>query len=240
MYYLKTFETTEDYNKKGGLLVPSISLTEDDGLLHFDTVLDVVDLGLTSGTLWMKCNIGATSETDYGLYFQWGDTVGYAGDEALNHSTWSTCPSNGGNSSYNSTSMTKWDKEHLTNGVLNTDVDAAYVHTNGKAKMPTREQCQELLAETNHSWVTNYNGTGINGRKFVNKTDSSKYIFIPASGRAWSGSFNDVGNYGYLWSSSVSTSDAQFASGLFFNSGSYDVYYSSRDDGMCVRGVVLI
>ena len=238
MYYIETFETTEEYNKKGGLLAPSISLTEDDGLLHFDTVSDVVDLGLTSGTLWMKYNIGATSETDYGLYFQWGDTVGYTGDEAKAHSTWSTCPGNGSNSSYNSTSISAWDKEHLTNGVLNTNVDAAYVHTEGKAKIPTREQCQELLNETNHSWVTNYNGTGIKGMKFVSKKDSSKYIFITASGFAWDGSFNGVGDYGGLWSSSVDTSDAQSADRLDFVSGIYGVGVSYRSGGMCVRGIL--
>ena len=33
-----------------------------------------VDLGLTSGTLWATMNVGATSETDYGSYFQWGET----------------------------------------------------------------------------------------------------------------------------------------------------------------------
>ena len=197
-----------------------------------------IDLGLPSGTKWANMNIGAESETDYGLYFQWGDTVGYAGDEALNHSTWSTCPDNGENSSYNSDSMTKWDKEHLTNGVLKTDVDAAYVHTNGKAKMPTREQYQELFSETDHSWVNNFNSSGINGMKFVSKKDSSKYIFIPASGLAWHGSFDFVGNYGGLWSSSVDTSDAQNASYLFFDSGICGVNYGSRYGGMCVRSIL--
>ena len=240
MYYIKTFETTEEYNKDVRLLAPSISLTEDDGLLHFDTVSDVVDLGLTSGTLWMKCNIGATSKTDYGLYFPWGDTVGYTGDEALNHSTWSTCPGNNGNSSYNSTSISAWDKDHLTNGVLKTDVDAAYVHTNGKAKMPTLEQCQELLNETNHTWVEDFNGSGINGMKFVNKNDDSKYIFIPASGYAWDGSFGNVGSNGYLWSSSVNTSVAQRAYYLVLNSIFGGVNYYYRGEGQCVRGVVLI
>ena len=240
MYYLKTFETTEEYNKKDRLLVPSISLTEDDGLLHFDAVSDVVDLGLTSGTLWMKRNIGATSETDYGLYFQWGDTVGYVGNEALNHSTWSTCPGNGGNEDYDATSITAWDKEHLTNGVLKTDVDAAYVHTNGLAKMPTDEQYQELVNETDCSWVNNFNSSGINGRKFVNKTDSSKYIFIPASGNTWRGSFYDVGTYGDLWSSSVYASNAQSAYSLSFRSGGCGVSGSSHYFGMCVRGVVII
>ena len=199
--------------------------------------LEFIDLGLPSGTLWMKQNIGAENETDYGLYFQWGDIVGYNGDEALVYSTWSTCPVNGGNIFYNSASISAWDKEHLTNGVLNTNVDAAYVHTEGKAKIPTIEQYQELLNETKHSWVTNYNGTGINGRKFVCKTDSSKYIFIPASGNAWNGSFYFVGISGDLWSSSVDASGAQDANYLLFYSVIYDVYGSSRYYGRCVRGV---
>jgi hypothetical protein len=200
--------------------------------------MEFIDLGLPSGTKWANMNIGATSETDYGLYFQWGDIVGYNGDEALAYSTWSTCPGNGGNSSYNSTSISTWDSANLTNGVLNTNVDAAYVHTEGKAKMPTLTQCQELLDETNHSWVTNYNGTGINGMKFVSKKDSSKYIFIPASGGAWNGSFNGVGDYGILWSSSVNASYAQFASNLEFDSDSYGIASYKRNWGGCVRGVV--
>ena len=42
---------------------------------------EYVDLGLPSGTLWAKCNVGAETETDYGLYFQWGDTQGYTADQ---------------------------------------------------------------------------------------------------------------------------------------------------------------
>jgi hypothetical protein len=35
-------------------------------------------LGLPSGTLWAKMNVGASTETDTGLYFAWGETQGYA------------------------------------------------------------------------------------------------------------------------------------------------------------------
>ena len=38
---------------------------------------EVVDLGLS--VKWANMNIGATSVTDYGLYFVWGETVGRAG-----------------------------------------------------------------------------------------------------------------------------------------------------------------
>ena len=38
---------------------------------------EYVDLGLPSGTKWAKNNVGANSETDYGLYFAFGETNGY-------------------------------------------------------------------------------------------------------------------------------------------------------------------
>lgn len=45
--------------------------------------------------------------------------------------------------------------------------------------MPTREQLIELIANTTYEW-TSING--VNGGKFTSKTDSSKYIFLPAAG----------------------------------------------------------
>ena len=42
---------------------------------------DYVDLGLPSGTLWATMNVGASKPSDYGQYFQWGDTQGYTADQ---------------------------------------------------------------------------------------------------------------------------------------------------------------
>ena len=36
---------------------------------------DFVDLGLPSGLLWAKCNIGAATESETGGYFSWGETA---------------------------------------------------------------------------------------------------------------------------------------------------------------------
>ena len=36
---------------------------------------DFVDLGLPSGLLWAKCNIGAATESETGGYFAWGETA---------------------------------------------------------------------------------------------------------------------------------------------------------------------
>ena len=43
-----------------------------------------VDLGLPSGLLWADRNVGAESPEDPGLYFQWGDTVGYTAEQVAN------------------------------------------------------------------------------------------------------------------------------------------------------------
>lgn len=50
---------------------------------------EYVDLGLPSGTLWAKCNLGAEKETDFGKFYQWADTQGYDGD-AGHDFHWST------------------------------------------------------------------------------------------------------------------------------------------------------
>ena len=226
-------------NKKIKITVETIDEDEkaNDICSKKDEQIEFVDLGLTSGTKWMRYNIGATKETDYGLYFQWGDTVGYSGDDAKEHSTWDTCPGNGEKSSCDSTSFATWKSENLTDGVLNTSVDAAYVHTSGKAKMPTQGQLRELINGTDKEWTTI---DGVNGWKFTSKKDSSKYIFIPAAGYVNNGKFNIVGNNGYVWSSSLNTSNESYAYGLYFYSG--DVYVSSRSSrylGVSVRGVAI-
>ena len=205
----------------------SVEIIEDDDFINYAASIEFVDLGLPSGTLWMKCNIGAEKETDYGLFFQWGDTVGYDESTAAAHLSESTCPGYG--------DYTTWNTANLTNNVLNTSVDAAYVRTNGKAKMPTQTQCQELANETNNEWTTI---DGVAGRKFTNKSDSSKYIFIPAAGYFRGGTRGGEGTCGGVWSSSLDTSDINNAYDLHFNSkGVFRNGYGYRYGVMGVRGV---
>ena len=67
-------------------------------------------------------------------------------------------------------------------------------------KMPTKTQFEELIDETDNEW-TSING--VNGFKFTNKLDSSKYIFLPAAGYCRSSNLSSVGNEGRYWSSSL-------------------------------------
>lgn len=196
-----------------------------------------VDLGLPSGRLWANMNIGAEKETDYGLYFQWGDTVGYAD---ASHSTWATCPGNGGNSDYNVDSLVAWDAENLSNGILKPEVDAATVNMGGNWRMPTKEDLNELFDNTVVSTAVI---DGVTGKTFTNMTDDSKYIFIPYAGQVLNGSFSELSIGSYTWGSSLLGSSSVYeshsaASSLYLCSGSYyGVSNSHRCDAMSVRGV---
>lgn len=197
---------------------------------------EYVDLGLPSGLKWANMNLGATSETDYGDYYIWGSTKPNTADEC----NWTNAPFNNGNSNYDEEYFTSHKSEWLDDkDNLKSEYDAAYKATNGMARMPTRDDFQELLDNTENEWIANFNGTGVNGRKFISKTDTSKYIFIPAAGNCYYGSVLDVGYYGYVWSSSLSASYPNYAWYLGFHSDNcYVSYGNDRYDGQSVRGVM--
>ena len=192
--------------------------------------MEFVDLGLPSGTLWAKCNIGATSESDYGNYFMWGSTT----PNTASQCTWSNAPFNGGNPSYNEASFNSVKNTVCPNGILAKGYDVAYKTTNGAARIPTDGEFQELINYTSKKW-TQVNS--VNGWKFSSKTDTSKYIFIPAAGYYYNGSLTDVGSYGNIWSSSLSASDPSSAWLLHFNSGNCDMGNYDRCIGQSVRAV---
>ena len=187
---------------------------------------DLVDLGLPSGTLWAKTNLGAEKETDLGLFFQWGDTQGY--EDASEHQfSWSDYKYG------TSSSLTKYN---ATDGLttLQDEDDAVFVATGGKMKMPTKDQLQELINYTDHEWTAI---DGVNGVKFINKNDDTKYIFIPAAGDCYDGSRSDVGSWGNVWSASRNESSADYAWRMSFYAGNAVMGGSYRCYGYSVRAV---
>ena len=197
------------------------------------TQYEYIDLGLPSGLKWAKCNVGATSETDYGDYFMWGSTKPNTADECA----WEHAPFNDGNTSYNADAINSVKDTVCPNGILAKEYDAASQIMGGDWRMPTKDEIQELLNGTTNEWIADYNRTGVSGRKFTSKTDESKYIFIPAAGGCRDGSVTNVGEYGNVWSSSLDTSGPGNAWYLGSNSGSCYMGISSRCSGRPVRGV---
>lgn len=193
---------------------------------------EYVDLGLPSGKKWAKCNIGATKETESGLYFQWGDTVGRTAEEIKDKPCiWNTTPFG--------KNIDKIKDMVCPNDTLSKEYDAVYIHTHGKAHTPTNKDFKELVNNTTHEWVTNFNGSGVNGYKFTSKKDSSKYIFILAAGYTSGDSLYYQGTFGYVWSSSLYTSNPRSAYDLgFYSSDVYPSCYDNRYYGFSVRGIM--
>lgn len=196
-----------------------------------------VDLGLTSGTLWMDRNVGAEKPEDAGLYFAWGETQGYSGITTDKNFDWADYKY--ANGTYNK--LTKYCNESSYGNdgytdsltTLETTDDAALQNAH-KFVMPTKAQLQELIDETTYTWTAK---NGINGALFTSKVNSNS-IFVPAAGLYNLGSQFDVGEYGGLWSSSLYESAPYHAWSLYFNSGGVDLDYDGRCGGFSVRGVV--
>ena len=196
---------------------------------------EYVDLGLPSGLKWAKCNLGAKKETDYGYYFQWGDIV----DKSNAECSWATykhCKGFYDNLTKYNTS-TNYGENPDNKTTLDPVDDAARANMGGDWRMPTLDEIQELLDNTDKEWIKDYNGTGVNGRKFTSKTNGNS-IFIPAAGlRSGSLSFYQ-GHFCDVWSSSVNILDPFNAWNLDFASDGSLVGYMSRGYGLSVRGVL--
>ena len=195
---------------------------------------DYVDLGLTSGTLWATMNVGATRETDFGDYFQWGDTV----DKRNADCSWASYKYCNGSEKSLTKYCTKISYGTVDNKItLDLEDDAARVKMGGDWRMPSIALMEELMEETTNEW-TQMNS--VNGYKFTSKADPSKYIFIPASGWRSDSSFISEGSDGYVWISSLATAEPYFACCLNFNSDSINAtnYAAYRCSGLPVRGVL--
>lgn len=192
---------------------------------------EYVDLGLPSGLKWAKCNVGAKKETDYGDYFMWGSTT----PNTNTICDWEHAPFNNGSYDYNSTYFNSVKDTVCPNGILAKEYDAAAQIMGGGWRMPTKAEFQELFKNTTNEW-TQLNG--VNGRKFTSKTDTTKYIFIPAAGNRSRRQMTLVGETGNVWSSSLNTSKPQNAFRLYLGSDNVDASsYLYRWVGESVRGV---
>lgn len=184
-----------------------------------------VDLGLPSGLKWATMNVGAKDVNDYGIPFAWGETsptVKYIS---------SNCKAYG-----KSSSSLKTSGVIDANGNLTADYDAATQNWGKNWRMPTVKEFEELLDYCTWTW-TEINM--VSGYIVENKSDNSKWIFLPAGGSRSEVKNEHVGSYGYYWSSSVMESGSDEAHTLYFSSSSKNnKSYSSLWLGQFVRPVL--
>lgn len=170
-----------------------------------------VDLGLS--VKWATKNVGASSPSDYGDYYAWGETSTKRSYTDDNSKTCGKSMGNiGGNSSY----------------------DVARYRWGGNWRLPTEAEFQELIDKCSWTWTTQ---VGHNGYKVTSKING-KSIFLPAAGWRAETSFVFVGEYGSYWSSAPCESNANRAYFLYFYSSCHGVERCYRPGGRSVRPVV--
>jgi uncharacterized protein (TIGR02145 family) len=178
----------------------------------------LIDLGLPSGTKWACCNVGASKPEDYGNYYAWGETQ--TKDE-YNRITYIH---------YDGSSSTFQD---IGSDIAGTQYDAATSNWGASWRLPSRQQCKELIDNCTSEQTTQ---NGIDGRTFTGPNGGT--IFLPAGGHRWNNGVNDARSYGYYWSSTLYESFINYAWYLVFNTGGVLTdRYDSRADGFSVRPV---
>ena len=173
---------------------------------------DWVDLGLPSGLKWATCNVGASSPSDYGDYFAWGEI--------------ST------KTSYDDNNSTTFLKE-IGDIAGNPTYDVARAKWRGSWRLPTEKEFQELIDNCTWEWTTQ---DGVNGFRVTSKINANS-IFLPAAGWRSGTSFYDLGSDGYYWSATPFESDTGGAYFLSFLKNYRYTNFHYRFDGRSVRPV---
>ena len=154
-----------------------------------------VDLGLPSGILWAKYNVGATSPEEYGGYYAWGETEEkdiYTFDTYKYLQFYGYDPMSGD---------PVYEYAYLGNNISGTEYDAANMLWNDGARLPTKNEIQELI---NHCVCKGANYNGVNGNILIGPNGNE--IFIPLAGHKTDNELdNSNPQHGVYWTESYDT-----------------------------------
>ena len=189
------------------------------------------------GPYWAMTNVGAEKPEGYGLYFWWGDTVGYrpssSGTFDFNFSDQNSAIYTYGKDI--ATLQSGNEKWITTDGVLAPAHDAAHVKWGGGWRMPTQQDLDDLRGKCDWVWTTQ---NGVKGWTVTGRGDyASASIFLPCAGFGYATSLYSAGSSGFYWSSVPDSGSNGYAWYLYFNSGYYSTNNNYRDTGQSVRPV---
>ncbi len=169
---------------------------------------EAVDLGLS--VKWATCNVGASSPSDYGDYFAWGET------EPKKDYSWDTYKWCRGTENSMTRYCTKSNLGVIDNRkVLMPSDDIATVKWGSKWRIPTGEMYEELINKCKWVWteLDGHSGYRITG-------PSGNSIFLPTAGYYNGRDLCDCGGYGCYWSATLYENCNYYACRLLFYSGS--------------------
>ena len=195
---------------------------------------EYVDLGLHSGTLWAAKNVGAENETDCGLFFSWGENIGYNLKQIKEKEKMFSWEDYKFGSPDSILKYNKLDARKL----LDLRDDMAHINMGGNWYTPLKEQFEELLKNTTKSFVENYNNSGINGVLMISSINDN-HIFFPIYGIFSCGKLIEDKYRGMYWSSNILNLNLNYASyALCLKKNDIGVYGNFRSLGFNVRGVI--
>lgn len=165
------------------------------------------------GPKWAEYNVGATSVGECGGYYCWGRTIDKdpTGDY------------------YN-----KYEN------IQGTAFDTAKNLWGDNWQMPTYEDYCNLCFNCDMVWVTDYNGTGMDGLLFTGTTEgyTNNSVFFQIAGGYIDGEISHYGIIGLYWSSTPDDYGSEYAYSFVFNSQLPLVGGEPRKNGYSVRAVL--
>lgn len=171
------------------------------------TIGTPVDLGLS--VKWANHNVGASSETEVGGRYMWGDPTGTA------------------------TSAT-YSMPSLTN-ISGTQYDIATIQWGSSWRLPTYDEIKELVDNTTYKWTTR---NGVEGGLFTSKKAgyTNKSIFFPHYGSVWTDSGLKTGSV-WTGTKSSNSSNASYAWILDYSENAANKYSAQGKNSDPVRPV---
>lgn len=168
------------------------------------TAGEAVDLGLS--VMWASCNLGATSPSESGGYYAWGETETKSSYTEKNYAY------------YNTSTASYTD---IGSDISGAGYDAATANLGKGWRMPTYNEMNELVKKCTWTWsqvngVNGYLVTGTNGNS----------IFLPAVGEKGFLSSDDAL---YYWTSSKYEYNATSARNLYAFSSGYGLNYNGSN-----------
>ena len=161
---------------------------------------------------WATCNVGASSPEQPGGYYAWGETTT--------------------KSEYTSENCTTYDKK-LGDIGGKAQYDVARAKWGSSWRLPTKKECEELIANCNWKWTTQ---NGEKGYKVTSKKNGNS-IFLPAAGLRYGTSLDNEGSDGYYWSATPREGDTGRACILYFYEDDRRTFWDFRNYGHSVRPV---
>lgn len=218
--------------------VKSIVFLEGDGGIA-ENGFEFVDLGLPSGTMWAKCNVGANAPEEAGDYFAWGEVLTKDNYTSQTY-VYGSADSADENGYDRLTAISKYNTFSAYGEVdgktqLEPEDDAATANMGGAWRMPTYDDLNELLTSC-YCQVTKIND--VRGLKFIGPNGNS--IFLPSVGLRYGDivMFNDVAmKFGFYWTSTLAEDDPQMAHYMYSEGGQNKHGESFRFYGQSVRAV---